>query len=36
MAYQITCIHTDDRHDPYERITHVGSNVGGPGGGRGG
>lgn len=33
MAYQITCTHRDPRLDPYARITHVGSNVGGPGGG---
>jgi hypothetical protein len=33
LAYQVTCIHKDDRPNPYERITHVGGSSGGPDGG---
>lgn len=34
MTYQVTCIHKDDRDNPYERITHIGGSTDGPGGGR--
>ncbi len=31
MAHEITCINKDDRHNPFERITHIGGRAGGEG-----
>ncbi|HEX6039208.1 DUF3892 domain-containing protein [Longimicrobium sp.] len=32
MSHRVTCINKDDRHNPYERITHIGGTRGTNGG----